>query len=80
MEELNKNEFGINIEKILKIFTNLGITTNNIGNNFGLIIMLIKSCEIQYNIITRNTFEKIFFVNKIINNNNKVIFPEFFYI
>ena len=79
MEELNKNEFVINIEKILKIFTNLGITTNNIGNNFGEIIMLIKSCEIRNNIITRNTFEKIFFVNKIINNNNKVIFPEFFY-
>ena len=63
----------------MKIFTNWGITTGNIGNNFGEIIILIKNCEIQNNIITRNTFEKIFFINKIINNINKAIFPEFFY-
>ena len=62
MEELNKNEFGINIEKILKIFTNLGITTNNIGNNFGEIIMLIKSCEIRNNIILLEILLKKYFL------------------
>ena len=77
--ELNQSEFGNNIEIILKLFTNWGITSTNIENNFGEIINLIKNAEIQNGIITRRTFEKIFFINKIIENENKSIFPDFFY-
>ena len=78
-EELNQKEFGINIETILKLFTNWGTTSANIESNFGEIIQVIKNGEMQNGIITKNTFEKIFFINKIIDNNNKSIFPDFFY-
>ena len=78
-KEINEKEFGINIEKILKIFTNWGSTNNTIDNNLGEIIALIKNSEIQKGIITRNSFEKIFFINKIIDNTNKILFPDFFY-
>ena len=78
-EDMLNGEFGINIEKILKIFTNWGNINSVTGNNFGEIITVIKNSEIQNGIITKNTFEKIFFVNKIIINSNKTLFPEFFY-
>ena len=77
--ELNQKEFGTNIETILKLFTNWGITSANIETNFGEIIQVIKNGELQNGIIAKNTFEKIFFINKIIDNNNKNIFPDFFY-
>ena len=78
-EEINKSEFRINMEKILKVFTNWGSTNNTIDNNLGEIITSIRNNEIQNGIITKNGFEKIFFINKIINNSNKTIFPDFFY-
>ena len=76
--ELNQKDFGNNIEIILKLFTNWGITNTNIENNFGEIINFIKNGEIQNGIITRRTFEKLFFINKVVENENK-IFPDFFY-
>ena len=78
-KELNQKEFGMNIETILKLFTNWGITSANIETNFGEIIQVIKNAELQNGIITKNIFEKIFFINKIIDNNNKTLFPDFFY-
>ena len=78
-KELNQNEFGTNIENILKLFTNWGITNANIENNFGEIINFIKNGEIQNGIITKRNFEKLFFINKIVENENKSIFPDFFY-
>jgi len=78
-KELNQKEFGTNIETILKLFTNWGITSANIETNFGEIIQVIKNAELQNGIITKNNFEKIFFINKIIDNNNKTLFPDFFY-
>ena len=77
IEELNNKEISKNILKIFKLFTNFG---NNSSNNiFGEIITSIKNCEIQNGIIKKSSFEKLFFVNKIINNSNKTLFPQFFY-
>ena len=78
-EELNKEDFRTNIEKILKIFTNWTSTNSTVDNNLGEIINTIKNGEIQNGIITKNSFEKIFFINKIIDNMNKMLFPDFFY-
>ena len=78
-EEINKEDFGINVEKILKIFTNWGCINSPMENNFGEIISSIKNSEIQNGIISKNSFERIFFINKIIDNSNKVLFPDFFY-
>ena len=75
---MNQKEFGNNIEIILKLFTNWGCTNTNMENNFGEIINFIKNGEIQNGIITRRTFEKLFFINKVVENENK-IFPDFFY-
>ena len=77
VEELNNKELSKNIVKIYKIFSNVGNTNNN--NIFGEIISIIKDNEIQKGIIKKSTFEKIFFINKILNSNNKSIFPQFFY-
>ena len=77
LEELNNKEISKNILKIFKLFTNFG---NNSSNNiFGELISSIKNCEIQNGIIKKSSFEKIFFMNKIINNSNKTLFPQFFY-
>ena len=76
IEELNNRELSKNIIKIFKLFTNFGININNI---FGEIIMYIKTYEIQKGIIKKSTFEKIFFVNKIISNTNRTLFPQYFY-
>jgi len=78
-EEINKGDFGVNVEKILKIFTNWGCTNSTIDNNFGEIIALIKNSEIQNGIIPKSSFERIFFINKIIDSTNKILFPDFFY-
>ena len=78
-KELNKKEFKINIEKILKFFTNYGSNNNNENNIFNDIIFGIKNNEIQNGIITKNSFEKIFFINKIIESNNINQLPDFFY-
>ena len=81
IDELNNKDIGININKIYKLFSNIcdSNNNNNINSNFGELITLIKENEIQKGIIKKTTFEKIFFINKIILNNNKTIFPQFFY-
>ena len=76
--ELNQKEFGNNIEIILKLFTNWGCTNTNMENNFGEIINFVKNGEMQNGIITRRSFEKLFFINKVVENESK-IFPDFFY-
>ena len=78
-KELNSKEFDVNIEKIMRLFTNWGCTNTNFDDIYGEMITVIRNGEIQNGIITKNTFEKIFFINKIIDNNNKNIFPDFFY-
>lgn len=77
IDELNNKELSKNIIKIYNIFSNVGNTNSN--NIFGEIISIIKDNEIQKGIIKKSTFEKIFFINKIINSNNKNLFPQFFY-
>ena len=81
IDELNNKDIGNNINKIIKIFSNIdNNNSNNINNStFGELIALIKDNEIQKGIIKKTTFEKIFFINKIIMNTNKTIFPQFFY-
>ena len=76
IEELINKDISINILKIFKLFTNFGNNTNNI---FGEIINTIKNNEIQKGIIIKSSFEKIFFINNIIMNTNKTLFPQFFY-
>ena len=77
IEELNNLNFAENVQKIYKLFT---YTENNKVNKiFGDFIISIRNNEIQRGIIKKTTFEKIFFVNKIIKNNFKSIFPQYFY-
>ena len=76
IEELNNREISDNIMKIFTIFTNFGNNTNNI---FSELISNIKENEIQKGIIKKSSFEKLFFINKIITSQNKNLFPQFFY-
>ena len=77
IDELNNKDIANNIIKIFKLFTNFGNNNNN--NTFGEIISVIRNNEIQKGIIKKSSFEKIFFINKIVINNNKTLFPQFFY-
>ena len=77
IEELNNKEIAKNIMKIFKLFTNFGNSSND--NIFGELISTIRESEIQKGIIKKSSFEKIFFINKIVVTNNKTLFPQFFY-
>ena len=55
-KELNSKEFDVNIEKIMRLFTNWGCTNTNFDDIYGEMITVIKNGEIQNGIITKNTF------------------------
>ena len=69
----NVEEEKLNIIKIYEFFNNVDDVNNC---NF---ISLIKKNEIQNGLIRKFTFENIFFIDKLIKNNDKNLLPPSFY-